>query len=70
MELGLHAIKGDITGNPFQPPGKHRALATPEGIGLIPLGDRNRDRHEYGIDYEEERDSLDKYTKYFNKKSA
>jgi hypothetical protein len=35
------------------------------GIGLIPHGDRNRVKPEYGVDYLEERESLDKYSKYY-----
>ncbi len=44
--------------------GRHRDRETSIGIGLIPLGDRDRDKPEYGVDYLEERNSLDKYTKY------
>lgn len=44
--------------------GKHRDNNMFYGVGLIPLGDRNRAIHEYGIDVLEERDSVDKYSKY------
>lgn len=43
--------------------GKHRVFGTNRGIGFIPLGDRSRDKPEYGVDYVTERDSVDKYTK-------
>lgn len=45
--------------------GKHRNLEMLYGIGLIPHGDRNRVKPEYGVDYLEERESLDKYSKYY-----
>lgn len=44
--------------------GQHRDNYMLQGIGFIPLGDRNRDRPEFGIDYAEERMSVDKYSKY------
>jgi len=59
-----HYYKGAIsTGNPFQPLGKHRDCAMLKGVGLIPLGDRDRDIPE-GIGVLEERLSVDKYSKY------
>lgn len=44
--------------------GKHRDNYMLYGVGLIPLGNRNRDIRAYGIDYTEERVSVDKYSKY------
>lgn len=44
--------------------GRHRALEMSKGIGYIPLGDRSRVVTEFGVDFLEERDSLDKYSKY------
>jgi hypothetical protein len=64
MEIGRHENLGESRGNPLQPQGRHRDLAMPRGVGFIPLGDRHRDITEYGIRYEEERGSVDKYTKY------
>lgn len=50
---------GDVTGNYSQPIGRHREFwymtDDKEGIGLIPLGDRDRDLIEYGIDVVEDR---------------
>ncbi|MFY3742099.1 MAG: hypothetical protein HMLIMOIP_002563 [Candidatus Nitrosomirales archaeon] len=37
MESTQHAFLGELTGNPYQPQGRHE-----EGIGFIPLGDRDR----------------------------
>lgn len=64
MEMGHHVYLGETTGNPLQPPGKHRDLALPKGRGMFPLGDRTRDVTAYGVDFFEERISLDKYSKY------
>lgn len=52
-----HLVLGEATGSPLQPVGHHIY-----GVGLIPLGDRNRAPfEENGF---EERISIDKYTKY------
>jgi hypothetical protein len=61
MEFGRHAMQGDISGNPDQPEGKHIW-----GVEFIPLGDRYRDRPEFGFTFEE-RESIDKYTKLHGK---
>jgi len=48
MEHGNHALLGEYsTGNILQPKGKHRENAMPRGMGLIPLGDRDRSKPEY-----------------------
>lgn len=60
MPLGIGAASQN-TDNSYT--GKHRVFGTNRGIGFIPLGDRNRDKPEYGVDYVEERVSIDKYTK-------
>lgn len=44
--------------------GYHRDVDPSKGIDIIPLGNKGRDAHEYGVDYIEERQSLDKYSKY------
>ncbi len=44
--------------------GKHRDCNMPKGIGLIPLGDRNRAPADEGFGVVEERISVDKYSKY------
>lgn len=66
MELGKHESLGALTGNPYQPPGKHRELEMAQGCGFIPLGDRTRvsDILVYGVTEVEERGSLDRYSKY------
>jgi len=64
MELGKHLDLGAVAQGTAFYTGHHRDLNMPEGMGLIPLGDRNRDKPEYGVDYLEERMSVDKYTKY------
>lgn len=52
--------KNVITLNSKKPyTGRHRANEMPEGIGLIPLGDRNRAL--FGSDVAEERESIGKY---------
>jgi hypothetical protein len=48
---------GDLTGNPFQGSGKHRDNEMPNGIGLIPHGDRNRAKPQYDIEMVVDRDS-------------
>ena len=59
METGRHVYLGDVTGNYSQPSGRHRENRMPKGVGLIPLGNRDRDRFEFGVDVIEERDSID-----------
>lgn len=46
---------------PYQ--GRHRENELPNGVGLIPLGDRNRAL--FGSDVLEERESLGKYDNKF-----
>lgn len=55
--MGQHLDPDDLTGNPSQPSGRHRDLEMAKGMALIPLGNRNRDRYEYGIDVVEDRGS-------------
>lgn len=57
MSLGQHHTLGELTGNPCQPTGKHREQEMTRGRLVLPLGDRNRDKPEYGTDTVEERDS-------------
>ncbi len=66
MELGpgKHRVQGDIAGNINQHEGNHVW-----GIRLIPLGDRERDIHELGVSYLEERDSLDGSEKWLRKEN-
>lgn len=47
--------------------GHHRANEMSRGVGLIPLGDRNRAKMEYGAEVIEERDSIDQYTKFIGR---
>lgn len=63
MAITKHVFKGATTGNFLQPPGRHRDAQLQKGVGLIPLGDRDRVT-EYGEGILEERDSIDKYSKY------
>lgn len=46
--------------------GRHRDVEMTKGVGFIPLGDRNRGR----IGDAEERDSIDRYTKYTNRSNV
>lgn len=62
MVIGRHVYLGDISGNYNQPQGRHES-----GIGLIPLGDRNRDSFAFGENVLEERVSIDAYEKYLKK---
>jgi hypothetical protein len=57
MEHEHPGILGALTGNPFQPNGRHRENAMDKGIGFIPVGDRDRCKPEYGFDTVESRDS-------------
>jgi hypothetical protein len=59
MTLGRHAIDGDITGNINQHNGKHHEYEMPHGVGMYPVGNRNRSKIEYffGLDVVEDRDS-------------
>lgn len=52
MEIGKHFNEQVALGNPNQPNGRHR-----EGVGFIPVGDRDRAKYDYGIDFTVERDS-------------
>jgi hypothetical protein len=56
--LHLNQI-GVCTGNSNQPPGKHRENCLTNGVGLIPLGDRNRSKPDYSSDYNVEEDRSD-----------
>lgn len=58
MQFGKHESLGVATGKAIYPPAHY------DGIALIPLGNRERDKPEYGVEYLEERDSVDKYSKY------
>lgn len=44
--------------------GRHRENEMPAGVGLIPLGNRNRARFALGDNVAEERDSIGQYDKY------
>jgi len=44
--------------------GQHRAQEMNKGVGYIHLGDRNRALFEYGVSVAEERDCLDRYSKW------
>jgi hypothetical protein len=59
MSFGKHHFLGDFRGNQLQPQGKHEEHSMPNGVGLIPLGDRNRDRFGFGDNVLEERNSVD-----------
>jgi hypothetical protein len=48
---------GDLTGIDLLYSGRHRDQEMPQGCGLIPVGDRNRCKPEYGKYTLEERDS-------------
>jgi hypothetical protein len=64
MELGRSLNQGAASQDSEHYTGKHRSFGNVyHGVGFIPLGDRNRDRPECGVDYVVERDSVDKYTK-------
>ncbi len=65
MEPVRHLNQGVVQPGTITYEGKHRNLEMLYGIGLIPHGDRNRVKPEYGVDYLEERESLDKYSKYY-----
>jgi hypothetical protein len=61
MEQGLQLEMGVAPQTNYD--GRHRAHQMHNGIGLIPHGDRNRVKQEYEF---EERESLDKYSKYYS----
>lgn len=68
MSNGKHAIVGVVTGNPFQPQGRHEEFGPGRLVGLIPLGSRTRvvgnQIHLVGSAEESEgADRLDKWTK-------
>lgn len=45
-------------------PGKHREYTSHKSLGLIPLGSRDRDAFAFGENVVEERDSIDAYSKF------
>lgn len=57
MSLSKHLDLGELATGTANYRGTHRY-----GIALIPHGNRSRDVQEYGVDYLEERVSIDKYT--------
>lgn len=58
--MSQHSFRGEITGNPYQQLGKHRAFHMDKGCGFIPLGDRHReDVFKFGDHVLEERMSVD-----------
>jgi len=62
--MGNHFDLGALATGTANYTGHHRENDMAKGVGLIPLGDRERDKPEYGVDYLEERQSIDKYSKY------
>jgi hypothetical protein len=61
MALGRHAIDGDITGNINQQNGKHHEYEMPHGVGMYPVGNRNRSAIQlyFGFDVVEDREGND-----------
>jgi hypothetical protein len=57
MEHEHPGILGVLTGNPHQPQGRHRDGEMSQGIGFIPVGNRDRCKPEYGIVEVEDRGS-------------
>lgn len=49
-------------------PGKHREYTTVKSLGLIPLGNRSRDAFAFGENVVEERESLDAYSKFIQRR--
>ena len=48
MEPARHLKRGVTAGNPYQPQGRHRENSgMPRGMGLIPLGNRDRSKPEF-----------------------
>lgn len=66
MEIGRHNYSGVYrTGNPGQPEGRHSAYHMDKGIGLIPLGNRNRVSalQIYLVGNAEEADGVDRWSR-------
>lgn len=58
MEIGKHSDLGALARGSANYSGNHRENSgMPKGMGLIPLGNRDRDITAYGIDVVEERGS-------------
>jgi hypothetical protein len=52
-----HDSMGDIASKSHNYEGKHQIWQVANGIGYFPLGDRDREKYEFGIEMVEERDS-------------